>query len=150
MTSGLPFFAPPIWSCVILYTAAIFRWQVTLRRLSEALRSIDVQALTESSEMEIGMGLEALDGSSAESINSSVEVGSRRKVLLRREAILLCKSGWLPRVVCVCSSCRGEGRRAQSCDPVGVIEPAICRFVHLGKGTIPHEMTPNDSFTCVT
>lgn len=48
--------------------------QVTLRRLSEALRSIDLQQLQQSSQMETGLGLEALDGTSKESINSSLEV----------------------------------------------------------------------------
>ena len=47
---------------------------MTLRRLSEALRSIDLQALSQDSELEIGLGLDTLDGSSAESINTSLEV----------------------------------------------------------------------------
>lgn len=62
---------------LFLYDNNVFScWQVTLRRLSEALRSIDLQDLTQNSEMELGMGLEALDGSSVESINSSLEVRS--------------------------------------------------------------------------
>ncbi|CAN0251340.1 unnamed protein product [Pylaiella littoralis] len=55
--------------------------QVTLRRLSEALRSIDLQDLTQNSEMELGMGLEALDGSSVESINSSLEILKQRDTM---------------------------------------------------------------------
>lgn len=59
----------------IKYFAGRFRTpQVTLRRLSEALRSIDLQALSQDSELEIGLGLDTLDGSSAESINTSLEV----------------------------------------------------------------------------
>lgn len=48
--------------------------QVTLRRLSEALRSIDLQALSQDSQLEIGLGLDTLDASSADSINTSLEV----------------------------------------------------------------------------
>ncbi|CAM9537974.1 unnamed protein product, partial [Hapterophycus canaliculatus] len=55
--------------------------QVTLRRLSEALRSIDLQELAQSSQMETGMGLEALDGSSKESINSSLEILKNRETM---------------------------------------------------------------------
>lgn len=47
---------------------------MTLRRLSEALRSIDLQALSQDSQLEIGLGLDTLDGSSAESISTSLEV----------------------------------------------------------------------------
>lgn len=47
---------------------------MTLRRLSEALRSIDLQALSQDSQLETGLGLDTLDGSSAESINTSLEV----------------------------------------------------------------------------
>lgn len=75
---------------------------MTLRRLSEALRSIDLQDLTQNSQMELGMGLEALDGSSAESINSSLEVRSSvaAKCLGGKE-LWYSKSGScrLPRVV---------------------------------------------------
>lgn len=48
--------------------------QITLRRLSEALRSIDLQEISQAGQMETGLGLEALDGSSVESINSSLDV----------------------------------------------------------------------------
>ncbi|CAM9196609.1 unnamed protein product [Scytosiphon promiscuus] len=55
--------------------------RVTLRRLSEALRSIDLQQLSQSSQMETGLGLEALDGSSKESINSSLEILKNRETM---------------------------------------------------------------------
>lgn len=48
--------------------------QVTLRRLSEALRSTDLEELAQSSQMDLGLGLGALDGSTAETISASLEV----------------------------------------------------------------------------
>lgn len=53
---------------------AVRMLQITLRRLSEALRSIDLQEISQSGQMETGLGLEALDGSSVESINSNLDV----------------------------------------------------------------------------
>eukprot|EP00752_Nemacystus_decipiens_P002178 g2073.t1 len=55
--------------------------QVTLRRLSEALRSIDLQALSQDSQLEIGLGLDTLDGSTAESINTSLEKLKKRETM---------------------------------------------------------------------
>lgn len=61
--------------------------QVTLRRLSEALRSTDLEELAQSSQMDLGLGLGALDGSSAETISASLEV--RRAVVASIRPILL-------------------------------------------------------------
>eukprot|EP00903_Cladosiphon_okamuranus_P013442 g12520.t1 len=55
--------------------------QVTLRRLSEALRSIDLQALSQDGQLELGLGLDTLDGSSAESINTSLEKLKKRQTM---------------------------------------------------------------------
>ncbi|CAM9355535.1 unnamed protein product [Ectocarpus sp. 8 AP-2014] len=55
--------------------------RITLRRLSEALRSIDLQEISQSGQMETGLGLEALDGSSVESINSSLDILKNRETM---------------------------------------------------------------------
>ncbi|CAM9407914.1 unnamed protein product [Ectocarpus sp. 4 AP-2014] len=55
--------------------------RITLRRLSEALRSIDLQKISQSGQMETGLGLEALDGSSVESINSSLDILKNRETM---------------------------------------------------------------------
>ncbi|CAM9364573.1 unnamed protein product [Ectocarpus sp. 12 AP-2014] len=55
--------------------------RITLRRLSEALRSIDLQKISQSGQMETGLDLEALDGSSVESINSSLDILKNRETM---------------------------------------------------------------------
>eukprot|EP00904_Undaria_pinnatifida_P003312 jgi/Undpi1/12982/HiC_scaffold_7.g02647.m2 len=55
--------------------------QVTLRRLSEALRSTDLEELAQSSQMDLGLGLGALDGSTAETISASLEKLKRRDTM---------------------------------------------------------------------
>lgn len=48
--------------------------QETLRRLSQALSVTDFEGLAEKSNLELGLGLEALEGGGAASLSSSVEV----------------------------------------------------------------------------
>ncbi|CAM9490292.1 unnamed protein product [Ascophyllum nodosum] len=66
--------------------------KLTLRRLSEALRSTNLKELTRAGADELGLGLEALDVGSAESISANLEQMKRRDTMrkvtdfYRREA----------------------------------------------------------------
>lgn len=59
------------WSWFVFDRALL---QVTLRRLSQALRSTDLEEVAKRSQDELGLGLEALEVGSAESITSNLEV----------------------------------------------------------------------------
>lgn len=55
--------------------------QITLRRLSQALRSTDLEELAQSSQMDLGLGLGTLEGGSAENISASLEKLKRRDTM---------------------------------------------------------------------